>query len=71
MDCKTSRMVSVATRAYIERCKECCLPIPTNRDPMNIPCSEYHIRCERCLWPTAKSMMDEDGVCSICKGKKQ
>lgn len=55
-----------------QRCDKCDLPIPDKRaDPHTIPCSEYHIRCLRCGWPVAKSVMDEDEVCKLCKGKKQ
>ena len=48
-------------------CPTCQLPIPDKRN--EIPCSEYHIRCARCDWPVAKSIMDEDGICSTCKRK--
>jgi len=53
-----------------EKCKTCHLPVPINEDPLKIPCSEYHIRCVRCLWPVAKERMPEDSVCDLCKGKK-
>jgi hypothetical protein len=59
-----------------EKCKTCHLPVPINEDPLKIPCSEYHIRCVRCLWPVAKngpngrSLIVESGVCELCMGKK-
>lgn len=38
-------------------------------DPMMIPLSEHHIRCARCNWPIAKSVIDENGLCRICSRK--
>lgn len=55
-----------------KKCDTCNLPIPDGRfEPLSIACSEYHIRCVRCNWPVAKSIMDEDMICGLCKGKKQ
>ena len=55
-------------------CETCHLPIPEEQH--SVPCSEHHIRCIRCGWPVAKygvrkqRMIDEDGICNLCKGKK-
>lgn len=46
-------------------CPTCQLPIPKEQN--EIACSEFHVRCVRCGWPVAKKLMDEDGICSICK----
>lgn len=47
-------------------CPTCELPIPTEKQ-MVITCSEYHVRCIRCNWPVAKTMMNKDGICDMCK----
>lgn len=54
-------------------CETCGFPIPNVRsiDPHTVPCSDNHIRCIRCGWPVAKSMIDEDEMCDLCKGKKK
>ncbi len=33
---------------------------------MQLPCSEYHVRCVRCYWPTGKNVIGNDGYCSTC-----
>jgi hypothetical protein len=55
-------------------CEKCGLPVPSKEN--EIPCSEYHVRCVRCMWPIAKklpnggSLLDENGICNICRGKQ-
>jgi hypothetical protein len=55
--------------SYHRVCDKCELPIPNIEkiDPFTVPCSIYHIRCLRCGWPVAKSIMDEDEICRICR----
>jgi len=55
----------------IERCKECGLPVEKDIEGIQIPCSEYHVRCIRCGWPVAINMVGEEKICRICKRKKQ
>lgn len=50
-----------------EKCKECGLPVEKDIEGLQVPCSEYHIRCIRCGWPVAMSRMGEDKICDICK----
>lgn len=35
-------------------------------DPLDIPISEYHVRCRKCLWPVAMSIVSDDGLCELC-----
>ena len=53
-----------------ERCETCHLPIEKEIEGINVPCSEYHVRCVRCGWPVAKSRMGDAEICDLCKGKK-
>lgn len=43
----------------------------TGINPLDIPMSEYHVRCRECLWPVAKSIVTSDGLCEICNTKKK
>lgn len=49
---------------------ECCgYRIPKEIDVEHgkmLPCSEYHIRCVRCEWPVAKTMISPEGLCYEC-----
>jgi hypothetical protein len=56
-------------------CETCGFHIPdvgSRINPFQIPCSEFHVRCIRCGWPTAKSVIDEDNpdLCRQCRGKQ-
>lgn len=52
-----------------ELCKTCHLPVEKDIEGINIPCSEYHIRCMRCGWPVAKSRMDNTEICDLCSSR--
>lgn len=47
-------------------CPTCHQPLIHEQD-RKIPASEFHVYCKRCQWPIAKKLMDESGVCSLCK----
>jgi hypothetical protein len=54
---------------HLEVCTSCGYRIPDEIDVqegMTIPCSVYHIRCVRCGWPIAKSIIGPQGLCVKC-----
>lgn len=60
-----------------KRCPTCQLPVPISTEEyetilpgLTVPCSEFHVRCERCGWPVAKSMIVDLPLCLECAGRK-
>lgn len=54
---------------YLDICSHCGHRIPKEEDVergMQIPCSPYHVRCVRCNWPVAKTLVTQDGLCYLC-----
>lgn len=50
-------------------CSECGFRVPSLaeiEEARQIPCSSAHIRCERCKWPVAKTLISGDGLCYYC-----
>lgn len=54
---------------HLEICESCGYYIPENTDiakGQTVPCSEYHVRCVRCEWPVAKTLISPKGLCIQC-----
>jgi len=54
---------------HLETCQCCHLPIPTllmRDEGAAMPCSEYHVRCVRCLWPVERRHISPVGTCVMC-----
>ncbi len=54
---------------FIKTCTHCGFRIPTDRailEGQQMPCSPYHVRCVRCAWPVAKTLITQDGLCYRC-----
>lgn len=56
---------------HLEICQCCQLPVPTLQmrdEGAAIPCSPYHVRCVRCLWPVERAHISPYGTCVMCMG---
>lgn len=54
-------------------CQSCGFHIPDDLDiytGTTVPCSDNHVRCIRCQWPVAKTIMDSTGICQTCLDEK-
>jgi len=54
---------------HLETCQCCHLPIPTllmRDEGAAMPCSNYHVRCVRCLWPVERRHISPVGTCVMC-----
>lgn len=59
---------------HLEVCESCGFRIPQELDvaqALSIPCSPYHVRCVRCQWPVAKTLISEDGLCVTCMHERE
>lgn len=58
---------------YVSKHCPCCgRKLPKEKeeiDPLNVPMSDFHVRCVKCLWPVAKNIITENGICRVCTGK--
>lgn len=52
-------------------CPLCHRPLPLTTDEqkaLSVPLSKHHIRCSKCFWPVAESII-KDGICRLCSKK--